>query len=140
MLTFKLIKSRLQTSLRRSFGRPRLLLQTTNSLYNFGIRSSPILRTWSSQQSLLWLRVKHMVVKVVMSQHFLIGDLILKIRRRHRRYWCLLLRSRQRSRFVTVWQSSSLKYTCGPDPPKWLLWTATYFKFENILRKSNKIS
>ena len=75
-LIVKLFRSRLHTSLKRNFGRPRLRLPTTNSPYNwdFGIRSAPILRTWPRQQSLRWLRIKYMVVRL---ERLLVGDLVL---------------------------------------------------------------
>ena len=66
VLILKLLKSRLHTSLENNFGQPRSRLPTTNSLYNryFGVRSAPVLRTWPSQRSLRWLRVKCMVVRL----------------------------------------------------------------------------
>ena len=60
-------RSGLQNSLKRSFGRPRLRLPTTNTPYNkyFWVRSSPNLRKWPSKQSLPLLRVKYIVVQLV---------------------------------------------------------------------------
>ena len=94
--TFKLFRSRLHTSLKRSVCRPRLRVPSTSSLYSidFGILSSPILRTWPSQRSLRWLRVKYIVVSPVRlntsSLVIFCCHRILRIRRRQRRWKVLI--------------------------------------------------
>ena len=110
---FKLFRSRLHRSLKRSFWRHRLRLPTTNllMLYNrdFGNRSLTILKTWPSQRSLHWLKVKYMVVRLVRLNTFFMVifccNAILRIRRRNNRSKVLIffsVHAWQRPCFATV--------------------------------------
>ena len=119
-LIFKLFRSRLHTSLKHNFGRPRLRLPTTNLPYNrdFGIRSALILRTWPSQRSLRWLRVKYIVVRLVRlntsSLVVFYCHAILRIRQGRRRWNLLFFFSCTLDNVHVSLQYSRVLYTQEP--------------------------
>ena len=76
VVIFKLFRSRLHTSLKRSFGQPRLRLPTTNSIYNMNLLFIHPQKMTEPAKPVL-IEGKAHGGKTSVSQHFLFRDLLL---------------------------------------------------------------